>query len=81
VNERDAKDGDPNNDSDGDGYGNMEEKVAGTDPLDPNSKPSTPPQPTHIAVPTLTQWAQIVLAMLLGGVAALRFSRVNKRNL
>ena len=80
VNERDAKDGDPNNDSDGDGYGNMEEKVAGTDPLDPASKPSTPPQPTHIAVPTLTQWAQIALALLLGGVAALRVSRANKRD-
>ena len=82
VDEKDAKDADPNNDSDGDGYANSVEKAAGTDPLDPASKPSTPPPPpaTHIAVPTLTEWAQIVLALLLGGVAALRFARVNKRD-
>ncbi len=37
--EFDADDVDPNNDSDGDGSGNAAEKLASTDPLDPNSKP------------------------------------------
>lgn len=79
VDEKDAEDGNPNNDSDGDGYDNMAEKIAGTNPLDSTSKPPAPPIPAHVAVPTLTEWAQIALALLLGGVAALRFARANKR--
>ncbi len=39
VDELDAKDDNPNNDSDKDGYSNIEEKKAGTNPLDANSKP------------------------------------------
>ncbi|WGZ95557.1 MAG: hypothetical protein QJT81_06100 [Candidatus Thiothrix putei] len=42
--ELDADDLAPNNDSDADGYGNLAEKTAGTDPLDANSKPNTAPQ-------------------------------------
>jgi hypothetical protein len=34
-------------------------------------KPSTPPS-SHVAVPTLTGWAQILLSLLLGGVALRR---------
>ncbi|MBO0614634.1 hypothetical protein [Thiothrix fructosivorans] len=44
VNELDAENTNPNNDSDGDGYSNLAEKTAGTDPLDANSKPNTAPQ-------------------------------------
>ena len=78
VNEKDAEDNNPNNDSDGDGYGNSDEKTAGTDPLDPKSKPSTPPNKT-VAVPTLSQWAQLLLIALLGGVAARRFGANNAK--
>ena len=39
VDELDADDNSVNNDSDSDGYSNIEEKKAGTDPLDENSKP------------------------------------------
>ncbi|MDO7171448.1 gliding motility-associated C-terminal domain-containing protein, partial [Mariniflexile sp. AS56] len=39
VDQLDADDTDPNNDSDGDGYGNADETAAGSDPMDPNSKP------------------------------------------
>ena len=39
VDELDADDDNPNNDSDKDGYSNIEEKKAGTNPLDANSKP------------------------------------------
>lgn len=74
VDERDADDTNPNNDSDGDGYGNTDEKIAGTDPLDKNSKPTTPPV-QHVSVPTLGEWAQILLILLMVGVAALRFPR------
>ncbi len=41
VDELDADDNNINNDSDNDGYSNIEEKKAGTDPLDANSKPQT----------------------------------------
>ena len=46
VDELDSNDADPNNDSDGDGYGNMDEKTAGTNPLDKTSKPNTAPKIT-----------------------------------
>ncbi|SEB00615.1 Alpha-tubulin suppressor [Thiothrix caldifontis] len=46
VDELDAEDSNPDNDSDGDGYGNLAEKTAGTDPLDPASKPNVAPQIT-----------------------------------
>lgn len=62
--ELDAEDNNPENDSDGDGYGNLTEKNAGTNPLDPNSKP-TPPAPNQVAVPTLGEWAQILMSILL----------------
>jgi len=39
VDELDADDSSVNNDSDGDGYSNIEEKKAGTNPLDADSKP------------------------------------------
>ena len=39
VDELDADDSDVNNDSDGDGVSNIDEKNAGTNPLDPNEKP------------------------------------------
>lgn len=74
IDERDADDTNPNNDSDGDGYGNTDEKNAGTDPLDKNSKPTTPPV-QHVSVPTLGEWAQILLILLMVGVAAWRFPR------
>ncbi len=38
VDELDSEDSNPKNDSDGDGFSNIDEKNAGTDPLDPNSK-------------------------------------------
>lgn len=72
--ELDADDVDPNNDSDGDGYGNLTEKNAGTDPLDPTSKPATPPV-QQIAVPTLTEWAQILMSLLLLGFGLWRIRR------
>ena len=39
VDELDSVNDDPYNDQDGDGYANMDEKLAGTNPLDPNSFP------------------------------------------
>jgi len=39
---------DPNNDSDGDGESNRAEKIAGSDPCDPNSSPEPTPIPTNI---------------------------------
>jgi gliding motility-associated-like protein len=39
VDELDSANDDPYNDQDGDGYANMDEKIAGSDPLDPNSLP------------------------------------------
>ncbi len=42
VDELDSDDNSVNNDSDGDGYSNIEEKKAGTNPLDANSKPKEP---------------------------------------
>ena len=39
VDELDSANDDPYNDQDGDGYANMDEKLAGTNPLDPNSFP------------------------------------------
>ena len=42
VDELDAENENPNNDSDSDGYSNIEEKKAGTNPLDANSKPVEP---------------------------------------
>ncbi|OQX04063.1 MAG: hypothetical protein BWK73_37430 [Thiothrix lacustris] len=44
VNELDTENTNPNNDSDGDGYSNLAEKTAGTNPLDANSKPNSAPQ-------------------------------------
>jgi len=38
VDELDAEDNNPNNDTDNDGMSNIDEKSAGTNPLDPNSK-------------------------------------------
>ena len=40
ADEFDSVDDDPYNDQDGDGYPNMDEKLAGTNPLDPNSFPN-----------------------------------------
>ena len=40
VDEWDEQNTDPDNDSDGDGYGNGLEKAEGTDPLDPASRPA-----------------------------------------
>jgi len=40
VDELDADDNNPNNDSDNDGFSNIKEKKAGTNPLDPKSKPA-----------------------------------------
>ena len=37
-----------------------------------------PPPGKSVAVPTLTEWAQILLSLLLGAVAVLRFRRLNK---
>jgi len=42
VDELDTDDNSVDNDSDGDGYSNIQEKKAGTNPLDPNSKPVEP---------------------------------------
>ncbi|MDA7698828.1 hypothetical protein N8795_01795, partial [Flavobacteriaceae bacterium] len=39
VDEFDTVDDDPYNDQDGDGYPNLDETIAGSDPLDPNSLP------------------------------------------
>ncbi|MDA7820731.1 gliding motility-associated C-terminal domain-containing protein [Flavobacteriaceae bacterium] len=39
VDEFDTLDDDPYNDQDGDGYPNLDETIAGSDPLDPNSLP------------------------------------------
>ena len=39
VDELDTVDDDPYNDQDGDGYPNLDETIAGSDPLDPNSLP------------------------------------------
>ena len=39
ADEFDSVDDDPYNDQDGDGYPNLDEKLAGTNPLDPNSYP------------------------------------------
>ncbi len=39
VDQFDSVDDDPYNDQDGDGYPNLDEKLAGTNPLDPNSFP------------------------------------------
>jgi len=39
VDEFDTVDDDPYNDQDGDGYANLDETLAGTNPLDPNSYP------------------------------------------
>ena len=39
VDELDSVDDDPYNDQDGDGYPNLDETIAGSDPLDPNSLP------------------------------------------
>jgi len=40
VDELDSEDSNPNNDSDGDGVSNIDEKRAGTNPLDSDSKPN-----------------------------------------
>ena len=53
-------DGDPDvtdPDDDGDGYTDAEEVAKGTDPKDPNSKPTTPPTPQ----PTITNPTQTVI--------------------
>ena len=46
VDELDSVDDDPYNDQDGDGYPNLDEKIAGTNPLDPNSLPNGFDNPT-----------------------------------
>ncbi|MFN3785809.1 MAG: hypothetical protein ACK4RS_03110, partial [Thiothrix sp.] len=46
VNELDADDTNPSNDSDSDGFSNLVEKQAGTNPLDASSQPAIPPQIT-----------------------------------
>ena len=53
-------DGDPDvtdPDDDGDGYTDVEENAKGTDPKDPNSKPTTPPTPQ----PTISNPTQTVI--------------------
>jgi hypothetical protein len=40
---------DPNGDADGDGFTNLQEYLAGTDPLDPNSVPGSPPKDVTLA--------------------------------
>ena len=53
-------DGDPDvtdPDDDGDGYTDVEETAKGTDPKDPNSKPTTPPTPQ----PTISNPTQTVI--------------------
>jgi len=53
-------DGDPDvtdTDDDNDGYTDVEESAKGTDPKDPNSKPTTPPTPQ----PTITNPTQTVI--------------------
>ena len=46
ADELDSVDDDPYNDQDGDGYPNLDEKIAGTNPLDPNSLPNGFDNPT-----------------------------------
>jgi len=48
VDELDAEDSNVNNDSDGDGVSNIEEKKAGTNPLDPNDKPEVKKEETKV---------------------------------
>ena len=48
VDELDSEDSNPNNDSDGDGVSNIDEKRAGTNPLDPRSLPQSKLQTTKV---------------------------------
>jgi len=47
VDELDSEDSNPNNDTDGDGVSNIDEKNARTNPLDPNSKPAISNEETN----------------------------------
>ncbi len=48
VDELDSDDADPKNDSDGDGVSNIDEKSAGTNPLDKNEKPEVKEENTTV---------------------------------
>jgi len=53
-------------DDDNDGFSDAAELAAGTDPLDANSRPQgNPVNPNQEAIPTLSQWAVILLALML----------------
>ena len=57
-------DGDPDvtdPDDDNDGYTDVEENAKGTDPKDPNSKPTTPPTPPPTPQPTISNPTQTVI--------------------
>ncbi|MEE9326074.1 MAG: hypothetical protein V3U71_02185 [Cocleimonas sp.] len=66
-------------DDDNDGFSDIAELNANTDPLDSNSRPSGQPMGTNESIPSLSEWAIILLTSLIFILGSRLYRRKYKR--